>query len=120
MFLSSVPEVNKAPSLDEMQSVAKAGMDHLIHLRLEGRLPGMTTNQHGTASIKGRLTVFPHLLSARFETGGAMVVNHYNILQVDKDSPWQLERAWQTDSDGRIIKEWRVKDDTKPAGHQKS
>lgn len=121
MFFSSGPEAaDRGGSVDAMQSVAKDGMDYLIHLRLEGRLPGITTNEHGTALIRGRLDAYPFLLSARFSVQEASVTDHYNIVQIDKGSPWKLERAWQTDSEGRIVQEWPVKPETKPDGRTRS
>ena len=95
-------------TVDEGRMVAKAGMDYLFHLRLEGRLPGITTTEHGNASISGGLSRYPYSLTMRFNKQGEASTNNYTILQLKKDSPWQLKRAWQTDSNGQIIQEWPV------------
>jgi len=98
-----------APQADDSQIAAKAGMDYLLHLRQEGQLPWVTTNQHGNASISGRLSGYPYSFTMQFGAEGETVTNHYNIGQTMKDSPWQLNRAWQTDTNGQIIQEWLLK-----------
>jgi hypothetical protein len=90
------------------QVIAKAGMDHLLRLRTQGRLPGITTNDHGNASISGRLSDYPFALTMQFRPTGSVSTENYSIIQLKRDSPWQLRRAWQADSNGQIIHEWPV------------
>ena len=94
---------------EEERILAEAARDYLSQLRREGRLPGDTTNDHGIAYISGRLSVPPYSLTMRFHKEGQASTNNYTIMQIKKDSPWQLKRAWQTDSNDQIIQEWTVK-----------
>ena len=80
----------------------------MFQLRQEGRLPGYTTNAHGIVSIDGPMAYYPFSLTIRFKEGEAST-NSYTIVQINKDSPWQLKRAWQTDSKDQIIQEWAVR-----------
>jgi len=34
---------------------------------------------------------------------------HCALVRTARDLPWQLQRAWRTDAQGRVIKEWPVK-----------
>jgi hypothetical protein len=95
-------------TVGEGQAVVRTGMDYLLRLRTEGRLPGITTNDHGNASISGRLSDYPFALTVRFSPTGAVAAENYSIVQFRQDSPWQLKRAWQTDSNGQIIHEWAL------------
>ena len=94
---------------EEAQTIAKAGMDYLSQLRREGRLPGDTTNDHGYVSISGRLSYHPYSLIMRFNKEGEASTNNYTIVQIKKDSAWQLKRAWQINSNDQIIQEWTIK-----------
>lgn len=98
--------VVKSP--EEGSIIIKAGRDYLSQLRREGRLPGHTTNDHGIVSISGTILFYPYSLTVRFKEGEAST-NSYTIVQINKNSPWQLKRAWQTDSNDQITQEWAVK-----------
>ena len=93
---------------EEGRIILEAGRDYLSQLRQEGRLPGQTTNDHGIVSVDGTMAYYPYSLTMRFKEGEAST-NNYTIVQIKKDSPWQLKRAWQTDSNDQIIQEWAVK-----------
>ena len=84
-------------------------MEYLTQLRQEGRLPGVGANEHGHADISGRLNSYPYSLNMQLTKEGETSVNHYAITKAGKNSSWQLERAWQTDSGGHIIQEWKIK-----------
>jgi hypothetical protein len=109
LFPSAPKKADVVKTIEEGQIVAKAGMDYLSQLRQEGGLPGVATNEHGNAYISGRLSDYPFSLTLRFNKEGEASTNNYTIVQIKKDSPWQLKRAWQTDSNDQIIQEWTVK-----------
>jgi len=95
-------------TIEDGQAIARSGMDYLLRLRTEGRLPGITTNDHGNASISGRLADYPFVLTVQLSQTGAVSTQNYSIAQLRRDSPWQLKRAWQADSNGQIIHEWPI------------
>lgn len=103
------PKMNGAvKTVQEGQAIAKSGIEYLSQLRQEGRLPGVGTNEHGHASINGRLNSYPYSLTMQLTKEGETSVNHYAIKKLSKNSTWQLERAWQTDSSGHFIQEWNT------------
>lgn len=96
-------------TVEEGRTIAKSGLEYLSQLREEGHLPGVATNEHGHASINGRLNSYPYSLTVQLTKEGETPINHYTITKVSKNSTWQLERAWQTDSGGHILQEWSIK-----------
>lgn len=109
LFSSDIKKEGVLRTDKEKQVVAKGGMEFLFHMRQAGHLPGVTTNEHGFASISGQLSAYPYSLIMQFSENGKAFTNNYSIVQMKKDSSWQLTRAWQTDSNGQIIQEWSVK-----------
>jgi len=108
LFPEAPKKAGVVKSHEEGRIILEAGRDYLFQLRREGRLPGYTTNAHGIVSIDGSMLYYPFSLTIRFKDGEAST-NSYTIVQINKDSPWQLKRAWQTDSKDQIIQEWAVR-----------
>jgi hypothetical protein len=95
----------------ERQAVLSA-RDYLSRLWQERRLPGISgfsTNDQGVAIISGRMSAYPYTLTMRVNKNGEALTNNYTIMEMEKDSPWQLKRAWQTGPNGQIVQEWSVK-----------
>jgi hypothetical protein len=87
-------------------------------LKAQDRLPGISENSHGdmtsddlseSDSCISQKIKYPFLLTFHIVLTGDSLTNHYTLMQPSKDSAWQLQRAWRTDSDGRVMKEWPVK-----------
>jgi hypothetical protein len=88
--------------------------DYVLQLHQQGRLPGDSKDAHGKITcylLPSDLQEVTYPLSRTFrvvKTGGTST-NNYTVVRLAKDSSWQLQRAWQTDSEGRVIQEWPVK-----------
>jgi hypothetical protein len=81
------------------------GTEFLKDLKKKGQLPGWTTDD------KGQLAYFgPHSnpLTFTIRKTGDSLIYHYIIARASKDSPWKLQKAWQTDQNGRTIEEYPV------------
>jgi hypothetical protein len=81
------------------------GIEFLTGLKKKGQLPGCT------ADDKGRLDYFgPHSnpLTFTLRKKGDAFIYHYAIVRASKASPLQLQKAWQTDQNGRSIIEFPV------------
>jgi hypothetical protein len=109
LYPSASKRTGIVKTVAEGRTIAMSGMDYLSQLRREGRLPGVATNEHGNATVSGRLASYPYSLTMCVTIPGKMFTNNYSVVQIKKDSPWQLKRAWQTDSNGQTIQEWPVK-----------
>ncbi len=35
--------------------------------------------------------------------------NHYTVVKMSVDNPWQIKKAWRTDAQGNTVEEYRVK-----------
>jgi hypothetical protein len=86
-------------------------------LKNQGRLPGVAKDGHGDGNLDVPFTSdlsmlkikYPFSLTFNYVAKGDSLTNNYTFVQSTKDSAWQLQRAWRTDSQGRVIKEWPVK-----------
>ena len=91
-----------------------SGGDFLLQLHQQGRLPGDSKDDHGKITcylLPSDLQEVTYPLSRTFrmvETGSTST-NNYTVVRLTKDSSWQLQRAWQTDSEGHVIQEWPIK-----------
>jgi hypothetical protein len=112
-YLKLFPPTPKAVGIvktaSEGRTIAELGRDYLSQLHQDGRLPGVGTNEHCHTIIGGWLRSYPYLLTMQLTKEGEASTNNYIIMKKDNVSPWQLKRAWQTDSAGKTIKEWPVK-----------
>jgi len=93
---------------------AKSGGDFLFRLHQKDQLPGDTKDEHGKISCYLSPTELKQLsypLSWTYQVvkNGDSSTNNYTIIRLTKYSPWQLQRAWRTDSQGRVTEEWGVK-----------
>lgn len=82
-------------------------MDFLKDLKEEGRLPGWSEDDHG--ELDGA-AMDPDLTSGTvaFRKNGHPSLFHYTVTRASKESPWRLQKAWQTDPDDRLIQTYAV------------
>ena len=85
-----------------------------MELRKADRLPGISKNEHGHAT-SGKVKFpdpnegnYPVSQTFHIVKTGDSATNHYSIVRESENSDWQLQRAWRTDSAGRVIEEWPV------------
>jgi hypothetical protein len=93
---------------------AESGGDFLFRLHQKGQLPGDTKDDHGkvTCYLSPRdleQLVYPLSRTYQVVKKGDSSTNNYTVVRLTKHSPWQLQRAWRTDSQGRVTEEWAVK-----------
>ena len=81
------------------------------------RLPGVAKDEHGNMFCEVPLAFSNKLLNAsypmeltfHFVKIGYTSTNNYIFVKDSKIAVWELQRAWETDSKGKIIQEWPVK-----------
>ena len=84
--------------------------EFLMGLRKQGRLPGLTKDDHG--NISGEVpddlnTVrYPFLRSFRITKRGDDSTYHYTVERESRTSTWQLRKAWRTGSAGTVLQEY--------------
>ena len=93
---------------------AKSGGDFLFRLHQKGELPGDAKDERGKISCYLSPTDLKEILYPLSRTyqvvkNGDSSTNNYTIIRLTKNSPWQLQRAWRTDSQGRVTEEWAIK-----------
>lgn len=99
----------------ETQATAKAAADSaedfLQGLKRAGRLLGWTKDEKGTSHATLRFCYFQaYPIAATFDIQkNPSAVYHYALRQEAKDAPWVLQKAWQTDENGRVIETFDIR-----------
>lgn len=93
---------------------AASGGDFLLSLREQSKLPGLPKDAHGDIRFDfsfplPQQVTYPFSPTFQVSIKGQTFINHYTVLRETKDSPWQLQKAWRTDSHGRIVEELPVR-----------
>ena len=93
---------------------AASGGDFLLSLREQSKLPGVPKDAHGDIRFDfsfplPKQVTYPFSPSFQVSIKGQTLINHYTVLREAKDSPWQLQKAWRTDAQGRIVEELPVR-----------
>jgi hypothetical protein len=93
---------------------AESGGDFLFSQHEKGQLPGDAKDKKGKiacylspADLKQ--VIYPLSRTYQVVKAGDSSTNNYTVVRFTKHSPWQLQRAWRTDSQGRVTVEWGVK-----------
>lgn len=76
-------------------------------LEQDGRLPGWSKIDNMTAS-KGTFVLDSRSITFNIQKSADPTTFHYKFTQSYYDGPWQLTRAWRTDSAGRTVQEYPV------------
>lgn len=104
---------SKWPLLDKdakaKMTVAEKSIFKFFHgLKSEGRLPGWSKGE--TTTFDGAFHFQPPD-SATFEgekRDDPSSIYHYIIIRTSQDSPWKLQKAWRTDSTGKVLEEYPI------------
>ena len=84
----------------------EAAMKFLNDLKEKGRRPGWTKNDEG--EIRPFPEACSNSLTFNARKNGDSSIYHYTVARASKDGPWKLQRAWQTDTNEHLVKEYPV------------
>ena len=89
---------------------AEAGK-FLVSLKEQGKLPGYAKDDHGTVNTNfgpdlSDAVSYPVERTFFATKDGENFQYHYTVLKRTKTDQWELRKAWQTDANGKIIKEF--------------
>ena len=114
-------EFQKQLKVPGMKSTLEAG-DFLVRLLESRRLPGAENAEKGAMlSPASADTLLPNVYTpqptnypmSRTFNGQRRLSgpweNHYTVVKMSADSPWQLQKAWRTDAQGNTVEEYPVK-----------
>jgi hypothetical protein len=91
----------------------------LEELKKQGELPGWSQDEHGeyrlnwTPDEKSPATD-PLSLTFVITRKNDAIQYHCLLVRAAPDGAWKLQRAWRTDAQGRVLKEWPVSDGASP------
>jgi len=84
----------------------------LAKLKNDGRLPGATEKSRGSVNTGNlpmtefQVAKYPFAVTLHVIFSGDTFTNHYTMLRLSKDTDWQLQRAWRTDTNDHTLVEW--------------
>ena len=85
----------------------------LRELQLYGRLPGFSKGEHGHIESDSfpldEESTYPISRTFNIVKQGDPTFYYYTVMRTAEDDEWHLQKVWQTDSKGQIIKELPVK-----------
>jgi hypothetical protein len=96
--------------LDDSMQASRFGapMEFVEKLKQKSELPGLSKDDKGMLYLEEYSS--PVLKSATFEfrKNDDSSIYHYIIDRASEDSPWKLQKAWQTDQTDKMIEEFPV------------
>jgi hypothetical protein len=100
--------------LGRIQPGAKSTMgasEFLYQLKKQDKLPGWLEYEPGTLTLKTQgmgVETYPvcRIFACRKDSSRATYI--YTVVKAASDSDWELQRAWETNAKGRIVKEFPV------------
>jgi hypothetical protein len=94
------------------------GLKFLKSLKDQGQLPGVDASDHGQFRVEAgnfnsaETTTISYPFSKTVTltlTNRPEFIYNYSIVQISSNSEWQLQRAWKSDSTGKVIEDFSVK-----------
>ena len=96
----------------EVKAVGKSAVTLLRSLKKSGHLPGWSKDDKSMAksvSFSCSSTLTGTFTARKI---GDSSVYHFQVIRASEDSPWKLRKAWQTDTNDCLIKEYLVPQET--------
>jgi len=102
----------QAENLHSKSSVASVTVEagkFLRDLHEQGKLPGLSKDDHGELTAKvsdfSETVHFPLSLTFQFAKNSDSIYN-YTVERLSVSSDWRVIKAWQTDAAGKTVKEF--------------
>ncbi len=91
------------PYVDVSNMATNSPVDFLHHLKELGQLPGCSKDEHGV-----ELTI--HVLKSEYtlQKKNDSSIYHYQVVPSSNGHGWKLQRAWLTDSKGKVLQEYPI------------
>jgi hypothetical protein len=72
------------------------------------KLPGLSKVDAGTTAHDETMNGSPSSQTIGFHKNGDPSIYHYTVARKSKNGAWKLQKAWRTDSSGRLMKDYPV------------
>jgi hypothetical protein len=108
---SAIEDLIVARSLPVWRSTV-AAQEFLTKLKRQGNLPGWRSSEHGTITVRFQgegPETYPidRTFQSRKEGSGEIYV--FTVVKDSPESDWKLKRAWETNTKGRLVKEFALR-----------
>jgi hypothetical protein len=74
----------------------------------KGQLPGWSTGGKEPVYFEEHSAADSKSVSFTFRGKNGSTSSHYAIARTEENVPWQLQKAWQTDRDGKMTEDYLV------------
>jgi len=130
MLLASLGVVDGQPPKDvfeRFQAYAKQkpggalwlqANEFLGNLKKKNELPGWSVKDNGSEAFDFdkllevqkvvMLCNYPAIRTVGITKNGESFTYHYSVVKLSEHGPWKLQKAWQTDVNGQIVKEFPI------------
>jgi hypothetical protein len=95
-------------------SEKRASAEYLEGLKKKGQLPGLSKDDQGAVYFESYFNSGSKSANFDFQKNDDLFIYHYTVGRASEDSPWKLQKAWQTDTNGHSVKEYSVPQDFQP------
>lgn len=96
----------------DREAAGKAATESAIKilngLKEKGRMPGWSKNDEAATKTVTFHFHYPDSLTLDYLKKGGSSTYHYEFARTSKTSPWKLQKAWQTDANEHLVKEYPV------------
>ena len=94
-------------------AVTVSGLNFLRDLKDNGRLPGVSTDEHGmlksgSEDKEAPTGSYPVSRTFYFTKNNDSNQYCYTVVQTSSNSNWQLQKAWRSDASGKVVEEYPV------------
>jgi len=93
---------------DAGKAAAESAMQVLNRLKEKGQMPGWSKNDEAVTQTVTFHFHYPNSLTLDLLKKSSSSTYHYGFTRATKTSPWKLQKAWQTDKNQRLVKEYPV------------
>jgi hypothetical protein len=106
-------QTRRGPLVDEeLVAAGRAAGDSALPFARElwknGQLPGCSRRDGSTLADTYRFEPNPDTVTFDLRKEGDSAIYHYSLTRASKNGPWQLQKAWRTDADGRLMEEYPI------------
>jgi hypothetical protein len=111
----------------KLRGSVRVAVEPLLTLKQNGELPDWSRDDRGTARLGSYSQFMPESAKAKgavyleafshagirsatinLQKKGDSTIYHYIVSRATQDGPWKLQKAWRTDTTGRLVEEYPI------------
>ena len=89
-------------------SEKRAPAEYLANLKKKNLLPGLSRDDQGAVYFESYFNPGSKSANFDFRKNDDLSVYHYTVARASAAGPWKLEKAWQTGTNGLLVREYPI------------